>query len=110
MERDYSHIKFEDPKFRDEYLNKVMNSVQEEKYRGPVPGYGMTYPEENWVEMIVVQKSKNIKLNTYRYPAEGKRKAVFILFHGLNSHVNRSAHIAQAASKSGIETVSFDFR
>lgn len=71
-----------------------MATVQDEKDRCPIPGEGLTYPVENWTEIIVEQKSKKIKLASYLYPAEGKRRAVFLIFHGLNSHIGKSALIA----------------
>ncbi|KAL4487383.1 hypothetical protein ABPG73_005893 [Tetrahymena malaccensis] len=102
---------FKDPKWREAYLEEVMKQEQSEKYRGPVPGEGVTYPVDNWFDFQVLDSNKKpLKLHTYKYPAEGKRVAVFVIFHGLNSHVGRSAHIAQALSQSGIESVGFDYR
>lgn len=37
-------------------------------------------------------------------------KAVLVIFHGLGSHLNNGAHVAQAASQVGVGVVGFDFR
>jgi acylglycerol lipase len=51
------------------------------------------------------------KLRTYREGGDIKNpKAVVALFHGLNSHCGRGAHLAKYFSTKNIVTVGYDYR
>lgn len=59
------------------------------------------------------QGNQKINLTTYRmYRSKdfSDAKAVLVMFHGLNSHINHGAHIAKALAEVGIITVGFDHR
>jgi len=86
--------------------------VQSEENRKPIPLGNCTFPEENFIDFVVLDGKKIIKLNTYRYlpPSTLKPIAVFVVFHGLNSHIGNNAHVAKALSEFGIITVGFDHR
>ncbi|CAD8109352.1 unnamed protein product [Paramecium primaurelia] len=90
-------------------LQRINAAKQEEKYRKPNPCQ-VTFPEENFIEMKVQQEGKLIKLNTYRFQANGKPKAVIFMFHGLCAHINHCAHIAQKMAQDGFLVVGFDNR
>ena len=93
-------------------LQRLQATPRDEKYRQPVPCTGFSYPQQGLYDFQVVQESKSIKLHTYCYPAANGQppKAVCIIFHGLSSHVGKSAHIAAAMSQIGVTVVGFDFR
>lgn len=58
------------------------------------------------------QKQENLyKLKTYRQNSTcGSPKAIVAMFHGLCSHVQRGAHIANYFAQKGITTVGYDYR
>jgi hypothetical protein len=77
-----------------ERLSKIFSAKQDTQ-DGPIPLGDHCFPDINFVDLEVSDEQGNaIKLATYRYPAEQTAKAVVIVFHGLNSHVGNSAHIA----------------
>ncbi|KAL4475164.1 hypothetical protein ABPG74_001860 [Tetrahymena malaccensis] len=82
--------------------------------RLPNPLGNCKYPIENDIELFSIQFSeqKKTKLNTYRYPVKEnvEKKAICIFFHGYNSHIGQSAHIAEYLSQHGIEVVGYDYR
>ncbi|CAD8069120.1 unnamed protein product [Paramecium sonneborni] len=90
-------------------LQRINTAQQDEKYRKPNPCQ-IVFPEENFIEMIVQQEGKQIKLNTYRFPAVTKPKAIVFMFHGLCAHINHCAHIAQKMAQEGFLIVGFDHR
>ena len=64
------------------------------------------------IDFRVVQDGKEIKLVTYRYKPTGNEepKALFLLFHGLNSSVSHGSHIAKALADAGFCVLGFDHR
>lgn len=64
------------------------------------------------MDFRVIQKKKEIKLSTFRYqPTNGEApKALFLLFHGLNSSVTHGSHIAKALADAGFCVLGFDHR
>ncbi len=75
----------------------VMASETEEKFRGPVPLGENKFPEENFFDFTVIEGKQQYKLNTYRYnpPEKVEPKCIFVVFHGMNSHINNFAHVAK---------------
>ncbi|KAL4512023.1 hypothetical protein ABPG72_005025 [Tetrahymena utriculariae] len=86
-----------------------LTSEQEKQYedtlklepteRLPNPLGNSKYPIENERELYSLNFLKNIE-----------KKAVCIFFHGYNSHIGQSAHIAEYFSQHGIEVVGYDYR
>ena len=58
----------------------------------------------------MVQEGKIINLKTYLYPYRGELKGIMFLFHGLSSHMNHGAHIAEAHTHLGVAVVGMDLR
>ncbi|EGR33123.1 hypothetical protein IMG5_061220 [Ichthyophthirius multifiliis] len=110
MSFNINDIQWQNEEYKDNYMKQVMDLKQLESDRSPVPGQDSKYEIENWIDFNVIQENKVIKLATYKQRAQNEIKAVLIIFHGLNSHIGQSSHIAEFLSKKGIEVVGYDFR
>ncbi len=64
------------------------------------------------MDFSVIQNGHTVMLHTYEYPAANgqKPRGICVIFHGLNSHVGRGAHIAHATAQIGLTVVGFDHR
>jgi acylglycerol lipase len=76
--------------------------------RLPVPGQGLTFPKRGECDFV----SHGVTIRSFSWPAEGgrKAKAVLVLFHGWNEHINRHSHVAQRFASEGFDCYGFDFR
>jgi alpha-beta hydrolase superfamily lysophospholipase len=75
------------------------------KYEGSVPGAGVFYPEENWIELESVHSNR---LATYRFHNPSP-KGIILVLHGLHLASNYSGHIAKKFYLEGYTVVSLDF-
>ena len=75
--------------------NALLNTSVAFESHLPNPIGDHAFPDLNFIDFHVYnEKGKRINLATYRYPTQGKAKAVVIMFHGLNHHIGYAAHIA----------------
>ena len=68
------------------------------------------FPETNFCQFSVKNGLENLNLVTYRYCLSKDPICVVILFHGLNSHLNSGAYMAQKLAENEICVVGFDQR
>ena len=116
MEEFFFKISNKEIKIKEDILKK--NEVKCVNYseikRGQIEDiYKYSFPEENFFDFYVndsERKHKIIKLNTYRFNPEGTPKALVIMFHGLNSHMNHGAYTAKMLSNEGYIVVAYDHR
>lgn len=67
----------------------------------------------NFVELIVKQNNKPIKLCTYRFQPKvnpERPKAIIIQFHGMRQVQDTAAHIAEQFAENGYCVVGYDYR
>lgn len=96
-----------------EKMRRIKEAAQHEKHRRENPQGECQFGEEWWLPFEVYQGKQKVKLCTYRqYKSQdfSDAKAVLIMFHGLNSHINHGSHIAAALAEVGVITVGFDHR
>ncbi|KAL4449842.1 hypothetical protein ABPG74_008215 [Tetrahymena malaccensis] len=98
--------------YQKQKTKRVTSAKQDPKWDFPNPRKGTAFTEINFMDFKVIQDKKEIKLATYRYkPTNGQEpKALFLLFHGLNSSITHGSHIAKALADSGFCVVGFDHR
>jgi alpha-beta hydrolase superfamily lysophospholipase len=92
---------------------KNEKSNNSEPNKTQLVGLNDKFPVENFVSLFSTQKSKKIKLQTYKYPAKSNSqdfKGLVYLIHGLYEHANSNANIAKILSEQGYEVLSFDLR
>jgi alpha-beta hydrolase superfamily lysophospholipase len=76
-----------------------------------LPGYGITWPIEDWIPFYVLEEGKYIKIWTYRYPTSlPSPKGVVVLFHTFCNYSLINAHLAQVLAENGYEAVAMDYR
>ncbi|CAG9311049.1 unnamed protein product [Blepharisma stoltei] len=75
-----------------------------EKYQGIIACAGVSFPEENWLEL---ESSQGIKLHTFRYHIENPRALVFI-FHCYMSASSSFSHFAHKFAQSNFASFAFD--
>ena len=81
----------------------------------PLKGYEqcldlMTWPETDVIDLPVISQGKQVKLKSYRWPAENERKGVVFLFHGYGSHAPQLAIVAKYLAEAGYECFGADMR
>ena len=96
---------------------EVFNKKPDEKYRRAPIGRHLVFPIENFIEFKVPKRSKNnqfLKMKTYMYLPEKEKfpifKALVFLFHGMQSHGQNSAILAQKLVEVGCVVVTYDKR
>ena len=94
-----------------EKLKIIYETTQSEENRGPNPQGNHQFNNEHFIEFKVIQDGEEIQLFTARYKTKAENlKGVVFLFHGLNSHSGRAAHIGWFLAEKGYDTVAFDHR
>jgi len=94
-------------------FEEIREAQQDEALRAPTPGSQDHFPIKNfmdykWIEKGIFSDSK-FNLVTFLYPTSlDIPKGVVILFHGLNSHCNRNAHLARKLAEAGYDVAAFD--
>lgn len=90
--------------------DKRVDYVQNAEFGAPAPveEFGK-YPDYDFINLVGSQDKKQIKLSTYRYPAQAT-KAVVIFFHGIGGHGGFAVNFAKAFSENGITFAGFDQR
>ncbi|EAS06200.2 alpha/beta hydrolase family protein (macronuclear) [Tetrahymena thermophila SB210] len=98
--------------YQEQKIKRILEAKQDAKWDFPNPREGTAFPEMNFMDFKVIQDKKEIKLATFRYkPTNGQEpKALFLLFHGMNSSVTHGSHIAKALADVGFCVVGFDHR
>ncbi len=83
-----------------------------EKNRRKIPSEGFKYPIEDYINLTIKGYNKQtLKAKTYcNYNKEKTPSAVVFLVHGLVSHANKAAHVAQSLSEAGYFACAMDLR
>jgi acylglycerol lipase len=116
MEEFFFKISNKEIKIKEEVLKKseVISADYNEIKRGNIEDiYKYSFPEENFLDFYVndtERKLKIIKLHTYRFNPQGSPKAIVIMFHGLNSHINHGSYTAKMLADEGYLVVGYDHR
>ena len=73
--------------------------VQSAKHRKATPVQEFDqYPDIDFMKLIGTQDKKQIKLATFRYPAQPTTKAVVVFLHGMRTHGGISVNFAKKCS------------
>ena len=92
---------------RDQQIEYVQNA----KHRQAIPVEKLCqYPDVDFIKLVGTQDKKQIKLATFRYPAQPTTKAVVVFLHGMGSHGGIAANFAKKCSEKGITLVGYDQR
>lgn len=96
------------------FNDKIHSMHPHEKYRGPVPGRGIQYDNRDFLDLIVNEGKKKIKLrNVINYPDRSKHpkpSSIAFILPGMGGHSELGSHIAQHLKELGLVVASYDYR
>ena len=79
----------------------------------PLDGYvfrGMDFPEADPLDLRITTNGEEVKLMSYRWPAEGDRKGVIFMYHGYGSCAAHISVFAKFYAADGYEVFAMDMR